>query len=162
MRLLGMALAALALAAASCHDDGPSEPAGRVVEPVVFATLVQTSVPGQAGPQRQEVIRDEATWRTVWSELRQGSSLPEQPPAVDFSQEMVVLAAMETQGCVARVTINAITPSPDGTFVIAVTEAPPAPNCVCITSERPIHAVRVGRIPGTPRFAVERSQTSCG
>lgn len=163
LRLLGVTAAALALTAASC-DRGPSgagEPPDRAVEPVPLETIVQVSNPGQGGAQRQEVIRDEAAWRTAWSEIREGSALPTEPPAVDFAREMVILAAMETQGCVSRVTINSVTAS-GGDLVIAVTEAPPAPNCVCITSERPVHIVRAPKLDGTPRFVVTRGQTSCG
>ncbi len=164
IRLLWTTAAALALAAASCQNgkDGPDDPPSK--DSVPIRTIVQVSIPGQGGSQRQEVIRDDAAWRTAWSEIREGSSLPAEPPAVDFGQEMVILAAMETQGCVARVTINTVTPSGGdlGDLVIAVTEAPPAPNCVCITSERPVHIVRVPKLDGRPRFAVTEGQTSCG
>jgi hypothetical protein len=157
IRLLCTTAAALALAAASCHagTGGPG------TEPVTLETIVQASNPGQGGERRQEVIRDDAAWRTAWSEIREGSSLPAEPPAVDFSREMVILAAMATQGCVARVTIGSVTPG-GGELVIAVTEAPPAPNCVCITSERPIHIVRAPKLEGRPRFVVTQGQTSCG
>jgi len=45
--------------------------------------------------------------------------------------------------------------------VVDVLEAPPASNCVCITSERPIHVVRVPKTGGEARFAVEQGQTNC-
>jgi hypothetical protein len=118
-------------------------------------------VPGQAGKERREVVRDAAAWRTLWAELRQDSSLAEEPPAVDFDREMVIVAAMETQSCVSRVTIRAVTPSTDGA-VVDLLEEPPAPNCRCIVAQRPIHAVRLEKIAGTVRFTAERGQMSCG
>jgi hypothetical protein len=74
---------------------------------------------------------------------------------------MVILAAMETQGCVSRVTIRSVTRTADA-LLVDVLEAPPAPNCVCITSERPIHVIRLERVDLPERFEVERGVTSCG
>jgi hypothetical protein len=47
-------------------------------------------------------------------------------------------------------------------LVVDLLEAPPAPNCVCITSERPIHVIRLERVDLPERFEVERGVTSCG
>jgi ATP-grasp domain len=129
--------------------------------PVPFATVVQISVPGQSGKQQQAVVRDADAWRTTWAELRKDSALAEQPPAVDFDREMVVLAAMETQGCVSRVTIRSITRK-DENAVVDVLEEPPAANCRCIVSARPIHAVRVQKIPGDVSFTTAKGEMACG
>lgn len=155
-RLLLILLLAAACSNAPVRNAG-DEPAAAAVP---FETLVQASNPGQGGPSRREVIRDEATWRTVWKEIREGSALPEEPPAVDFGREMVILAALETQGCVARITIREVTRTADA-LVVDILEAPPAPNCVCITSERPIHLVRLERTDLPERFEVERGRTDC-
>ena len=158
IRLAGIVLAALACGAASCQDGSPTAEAGG--EPVPLVTLVQRSIPAQAGPRRQELIRDAATWRTAWSEIREGSALPEEPPTVDFDRDMVVLAAMEMQSCVSRVTIQSVARA-GNEVVISILEAPPAPNCVCITAERPIHIVRAPKLDGRPRFVVTEGQTTC-
>ena len=155
MRLLGIIFAAFALGAASCQDSS-----GRSTEPVPLTTLVQASIPGQAGPRRQEVIQDAGAWRDAWAEIRTGSALPEEPPAVDFARDMVVLAAMEMQSCVSRVTIQSVAPARNK-IVVSILEAPPAPNCICITAERPIHIVRTPRLDGQPRFVVIQGQTTC-
>jgi hypothetical protein len=129
--------------------------------PVPFATVVQISVPGQSGKQQQAVVRDADAWRTTWAELRKDSALAEEPPAVDFDREMVVLAAMETQGCVSRVTIRSISRK-DDSAVVDVLEEPPAANCRCIVSARPIHAVRVQKISGDVSFTTTKGEMSCG
>lgn len=123
-------------------------------------TIVQQSNPGQRGESVREVVRDEASWRALWAKLREGSALPEEPPAVDFAREMVAVAAMETQACVSRVTIRSAART-GSELVLDVLEAPPAPNCVCITSERPVHVVRLPRVDAPERFTVERGQTAC-
>jgi hypothetical protein len=128
---------------------------------VPLTTVVQVSVPGQTGKERREVVRDADAWRSVWAELRQGSALAEEPPAVDFEHEMVVLAAMETQSCVSRVTIRSVARRGDG-VVVDLLERPPAPNCQCIVAERPIHVVRLRKMTGSVRFTAERSVMPCG
>jgi len=152
------AAAAVLLLAAAC-----SQAPARSAEPVValpFETLVQRSFPGQSGRALREVVRDQAAWKTLWTALREGSDLPEEPPAVDFDRQMVILATMETQGCVSRITIRSVTRA--DALVVDVLEAPPAPNCVCVTSERPVHVIRLERVDLPGRFEVERGVTSCG
>jgi hypothetical protein len=156
----------LLLALAACNGSsrpGQSLPdeAGR--GPVAFETVIQRSIPGQSGGEVREAARDAAAWASLWVRLREGAgaTLPEEPPAVDFSREMVIAAAMETQGCVSRVTIQGIRQG-RGELVVDLLEAPPAPNCVCVTSERPLHAVRLPLSPDPVRFEVTRGQTTCG
>ena len=131
---------------------------------VAFETILQRSIPSQSGGEIREVARDEAAWKALWSRLRQGGGegfLPAEPPAVDFSREMVIAAALETQSCVARITIRGIVEGRGG-LVVDLLEAPPASNCVCITSERPLHIVRLRRSAEPVRFEAERGVTSCG
>ena len=148
-------IAALLLVAACSQAPAPDNGAGATA--VSFETIVQRSIPGESGPSRREVIRDQAAWRAAWEELHTGSPLPE----VDFDRQMVILAAMELQSCVSRVTIRSVTRTADA-LVVDLLEAPPAPNCVCITAERPIHVIRLERVDLPARFEVERGVTSCG
>jgi len=155
-RVLVLTLLAGLLTAASC--DGGKAPAGG--DALELSTLVQQSIPGQGGETVRQVVRDQAAWTALWAKLREGSALPEAPPAVDFAREMIAVAAMETQSCVSRVTIRSAVEA-GGELVLDVLEAPPAPNCICITSERPIHVVRLRRVDSPARFTVERGQTHC-
>ena len=152
--------AAVLLLAAACSQ-APARPSESAAADLPFETVVQRSIPGQSGPSRREVIRDQAAWKTAWAELREGSDLPEEPPAVDFEHQMVILAAMEMQSCVSRITIRSVTRT-SGALIVDLLEAPPAPNCVCITAERPIHVIRLERVDLPERFEVERGVTSCG
>jgi hypothetical protein len=74
---------------------------------------------------------------------------------------MVIAVAMETQPCVSKVTIRAVTETADG-LVVDLLEAPPAANCRCITSERPLHIIKLPKQAGPVRFNAERGETSCG
>lgn len=161
---VALALAALPLLMACTQQSGgaepPTAPADAPPAEVAFTTLVQQSNPGQTGETVRDAARDEGAWAALWAKLREGSALPGEPPAVDFRSEMVIAAAMETQGCVSKVTIRRIVRE-GNTLTVDLLEAPPAPNCTCVTSERPIHVVRLPRVDGPVRFEVERGQTSC-
>ncbi|HKI00980.1 MAG TPA: hypothetical protein VKK31_03270 [Thermoanaerobaculia bacterium] len=147
----------------SSANPGPAAPKAAGGDAVTFETLLQRSIPGQAGGEIRDVARDEAAWKALWDRLREGERgiLPAEPPAVDFSRDMVIVAAMPTQGCVAKVTIRGIAQSGGG-LLVDLLEAPPAPNCVCIVSERPLHVVRLPRSEGTIRFNAEQGVTPCG
>src|SRR5215208_5632559 len=79
---------------------GPDRPEQPSSPSLPFETVAQASVPGGGGGQVRQVIRDEAAWREAWAALgaRQSSGASD-PPAVDFTKDMVILAAMETQSC---------------------------------------------------------------
>lgn len=137
--------------------------AARPARTVPFQTLDQRGIPGQSGGEIRQVARDEDSWRALWAQLREGGgeTLPEEPPTIDFEREMAIAVAMPTQSCVSKVTIQTVVRQGKGA-VVNLLEAPPAPNCVCIVSQRPIHVIRLPRIEGEVRFAARRGQTSCG
>lgn len=152
----------LLLLAAACSNGSVhgSTPEAAAAASLPFETLLQKSNPGQAGESRREVIRDSETWTRVWAELREGTSLPAEPPSVSFAREIVILAAMGTQGCVSKVTIRQVTRQ-GNELVVDLLEAPPAPNCVCIVSERPFHLIRLQKSDLPARFEAEQGRTEC-
>jgi hypothetical protein len=125
-------------------------------EPVAFTTLVQAAVPGQSGAGVQEVVRDEAGYRALWA----GLAVAEAPPPVDFSRRMVIAAALPTQGCVAKVTIQGIVRDATG-LRIDVLEQYPGPDCRCIVSSRPFHVVALDRRSEPVRFHATRGPNTC-
>lgn len=180
MRTYGLALLAGMFATVACAGGGtssiPPQDAPPPGQPVAIETILQQSLPGQTGDTLRQVVRDQVAWTEFWSAFREGSSLSAEPPAVDFTKDMVMVAAMRTQPCVSKVTIRGVVlqevpGAEEGQgeqgeeraqeLVVDLLEAPPAPNCVCITSERPVHIVRLPKSDAAPRFVVERGQTSC-
>jgi hypothetical protein len=136
-------------------------------KPIAFTTVVQRSIPGQSGGELHAVARDADTWSSLWASLREkgGDALPATPPAVNFPREMALLVAMPTQSCTSQVTVQSIQHLGDafrGTLLVTLLEAPPAPNCRCMVSSRPVHIVRLPRTGGTLRFVVNHGQTPCG
>jgi len=154
-----LTLACLGSSATAAGNRHPKPPSNQVA----FVTLVQRSIPGQPGDQLRQVVRDTAAWRDLWFNLRERDSgvLSHQQPAVNFDKNMVIAVAMPTQSCISKVAIQAIVHQP-GALVVNVLEAPPAPNCVCIVSQRPIHAVVVPKTADPVRFEVIRGVTTCG
>lgn len=140
-------------AAASDPPDAYA-PAAAAGEEIPFETVEQRSVPGKGGGEVREAVKDDAEWQRVWDDLAGGSGLPEEAPAVDFEEQMVIAAAMPTQGCVSRVTIRGIR-AEGGGLVVDLLEQPPAEGIVCVVSERPFHAVRLARRDGEVRWKVE-------
>jgi hypothetical protein len=151
----GPVLAALLLTVAcgsSGAGGGDTEPIER--QKVDFETIQQASVPGKAGEQVREAVRDAAAWQRVWDDLTAGGAMAGQAPAVDFEREMVLAAAMPTQGCISRVTVRGVTAGSDG-LVVDLLEQPPAEGVVCVVSERPFHAVHLARHDGPVRWEVQ-------
>jgi hypothetical protein len=147
-------------AACSRRSSSPVEPE---VGAIFFTTVAQAAVPGQSGVELRQVIRDAATWSQVWANLRAGSTLPATPPAVDFSFEMVIVAALPTQPCVSQVTIRSIDgdAGKTGNIRVDVLEEPTASSCLCTTSQRPFHIVRLPRTDGSVQFTVTTHPRTC-
>jgi hypothetical protein len=161
IRARAWALALPLVLIAACRSSGSDTPASTAPVAVPFATVIQIAVPGQTGKRLQVAVRDADAWKTLWSDLRKDSALAEDPPAVDFETEMVIVAAMETQGCVSRVTLRSIARTSDKAAV-DILEEPPAANCRCFVSSRPIHVVKVQKMSGEITFTTSRGEMPCG
>ena len=158
LALTAAGLLTLACRGSAIPDPAPNKPPAEIV----LETILQRSIPGQGGGEIREAARDESAWKALWDRLREGDgALPSEPPAVDFTKDMAIAAAMPTQPCVSKVTIRGVRRSGGG-LVVDLLEAPPAPNCVCIVSERPLHVVRLPKSPDPVRFKAERGVTACG
>src|SRR6266498_1127183 len=96
--------------------------------------------------RRNEAIRDAARWQAVWAELHIGSFPVPPVPAVDFSRDMVVLAALGTtqDSCFSIAVASVVATSSLATVGIEISRFPP--NCTCPPfSVTPAHAVKVRR-----------------
>jgi hypothetical protein len=148
------AIAANAGCAASDFTQPPG-PAVTIVrlraEPYSF-----TYVSGFDQPARL-VVRDAATWQAVWNQvfLRE---LPVPPlPAIDFSREMIVVAALGSRSTGGySVLLDGAAEAADGT-AIAVNSISPGARCVVTTAfSQPVDIARLPLRQGAVSF-VERS-----
>lgn len=108
------------------------------------------------------VIRRPGEWGAAWQRIT-AASFPARPlPPVDFSRELVVLAAMgERPTGGYSITIDGVFEA-RGRLYVQVRETSPGRNCIVTEAlTQPIDAVRVPRHDGTVAF-VERAETrSC-
>ncbi len=159
MRILYCLLTAatIAILTLAC-DDSPTAPGDA---PIAFESVVASSSSGFDAPQR-EVIRDPEQWARAWDVLhaRRGSVPP--VPAFDFTQQMLVLAAMGSRntGCF-NVEVTAINLR-RGTLEIEVVEREPTASCICTQAlTEPVHVVSLDRVEVDATFVVRGQSLSC-
>jgi hypothetical protein len=159
-------LLALTLLAPACQSQGgptelPDLPSDAVA--VQFANLDEISsvIGGPAAPART-VIRDEQAWLDFWYAMKSMIVPAPEPPTIDFSQEMVVVAAMgrhPTGGF--EISIEGVYESGGELFVDVLERSP---GWDCITAQvitAPVTGVRVPARPGAVQFMERQSSESC-
>ena len=95
----------------------------------------------------REVIRDAGAWQAAWNAIFANVSPQPALPAVDFSTQMVLLAAQgdQTSGGFGIFIDGAFT-TLDGTVIAAVTTASPGPGCIRTPQvTQPVDAAVVGK-----------------
>jgi hypothetical protein len=106
------------------------------------------------------VIRDEITWQATWNQIWRGNSEVPSVPAVDFSREMVVVAALGTRSSGGYgIMIDNATETPSNALNIVVRSI--TPGAKCATTAAFTQPVDIARIP--LRLSVgftERSEVS--
>jgi PrcB C-terminal len=93
----------------------------------------------------REVIRSDADWRIAWAKLFACRGPAPELPVLDFSREMVLVAALgqrNTGGFAVR--IDGATVS-DGVLRVQVVETRPGPGCV--TTQALTYPVAIARVP---------------
>ena len=161
---------AVLLAAASslgaCARDGVgSTPAARVVagDPVPVTRLraepYSLSYYSALKTAQRIVVRDEATWRTLWPQLQAGPELP----AIDFTREMVVVVALgERNSGGYSILIESAAATGDG-VTVQVRSISPGKQCGATAAlTQPVDAARLPRVEGTVRFVDVATVHDCG
>jgi hypothetical protein len=149
---------AVVLLIASCAPatPPPSEQAAAPAMRHVFDTWAS-----KIDQARTEVIRSESLWREAWPEITP-SGEPPPAPAVDFSREMVLLAARGTQsnGC-ALIKIESVARDAAG-LVVTVAHINPGSRCGCIAAlAHPVDIVAIPRTDEKVRFAFVTRVNEC-
>lgn len=87
------ATCALTVLAVACHRGGPATPPPPVWLPVPAEAVVYYDNAGGIQDSLRLVVRDPATLRDVWEQATSRQASPPPPPAVDFAQDMLLVAA---------------------------------------------------------------------
>lgn len=147
----------LALLLAACGDPwlAALPPDARAVS---FRSLGPWNYTNMAASRRL-VVTNRTDWVAVWAQI-QGSHSPAAPlPAVDFGEEMVVVAAMGTRPTGGyRITIEHVA-ADSGTVYVDVLESSPGGSCVVTDAlTQPVAAAIVAGAPFAAVRFVERSE----
>jgi hypothetical protein len=104
------------------------------------------------------VVRDAAAWQAFWEQMYVGY-LPQPPlPAVDFSNQMVIAAAMGKRSS-GGFTISIENVSPGAEVLVKVVSTSPGPCCGrTLAVTQPVDVVVVPRSDAPVRFE-ERAET---
>ena len=157
------AAATIALAAACARTDVGTPPTG---EPLSLVRLRGEPYSFMYASGFREsariVVRDEAQWQVVWAQAFEGSTaLP--LPAIDFSQEMVVVAALGTRpsGGYGILIEGASERGTDGVSV-SIRAISPARECAVTGAlTQPVDMARLPRRNGTVRFIEQSTINAC-
>lgn len=108
------------------------------------------------------VIRDAAAWSTVWSAIwSRGTPVPPLP-AVDFSREMIVVAALGQTSSGGYDIVIEEAALAGSELVVRVRSTSPAPACVRLAAlTQPVDVARLPLHPGTVRFVESATVMEC-
>lgn len=153
-------LLALGTAAACGGQSSPAgEPPAETTPAASRALPIEASYTGIEEPLRT-LIRTEREWEDLWSRLAANRIPRPSPPAVDFSDEVVVVVAMGTRPSGGHaIRIDSVRYAKD-TLWVDVTSV--APGAGCLTTQAltaPVAAVAVERRPNVTGRFVDREET---
>ncbi len=160
-------LIALTLPIQSCaSQDTPTAPPGLPSDAVAveFEPVVELSSMLVGGPQEatRSVVRDEQSWLEFWRALTAVVRPAPAPPTVDFTTDMVLVAAMGRRATAGyAVSVEGVYTS-DGALYVDVLERSPGVGCLSaqvITT--PVTAVRVRVHDGSVQFVTREESGPC-
>jgi hypothetical protein len=148
----GLVLAACAFAAA-CAGAGPS--GGSDAEQRVQTVISET----QSGiaTARREVIRDQASWARLWSEIHANRMPAPELPTVDFAREMLIAVATGTRPSGGfSIEVTGVATRGDRLEVAVLERCLDADAIVTQALTQPVAVVRVAKLAQTPTFTDTR------
>lgn len=151
-RLAIVLIAVCGIGAAACQSASSPESTGTLIENEPVTPIVYEVYAGFSEPARL-VVRDSGRWAEVWTRAFVARSEVPPRPAIDFSREIVLVAAQGAQGSSGYdISIDRVA-SRDGAIAVDVTTTSPGERCVVlavITS--PVMMVRIPRSGADVQF----------
>ena len=165
-RFVGKSIVALVLVAVACSSSEIStSPPGTAIpivrlrsDPYSFAFYSGITAPARL------VVRDAVTWQAAWAQINRGVSPVSPAPSIDFSREMVIVAALGTRGSSGYdVLIDGATEADAGGAAIAIRSTSPGVGCASLTVlTQPVDIARMPIRNGAVTFVERSSVTNCG
>lgn len=109
------------------------------------------------------VVRDAQAWSALWAQIVANHSPTPPVPSIDFSREMLIVAAMGTRNT-GGYSIKVESVSGSSTELVATVTAT-SPGRSCMTTQAftaPVDIMRVPRSELPVRFVEQRSVNECG
>ena len=159
-RFVESSAVALTLFAASCASPeqstlppGPNIPIVRLrAEPYSFEFSSGLNTPARL------VVRDPVAWQSLWTQLYERRSPVPPVPAVDFSREMLVVAALGVRSSGGYVILIDGASGEGSNVTVAVRSISPGQGCAVTGAlTQPVDIARLPRRDGDVRF-LERSE----
>jgi len=108
------------------------------------------------------VVRDRATWETTWNQIHRGHSPIPPLPAVDFSVDMIAVAALGGQPTSGYDLVLSNASETGGTVTVEATTRTPAPGCAILpVVTSPVDLARLPRRDGPVLFRLIPNIPSC-
>jgi PrcB C-terminal len=160
----------LILLVTACDDGGSGEPSNFEPPPLRQAYPCHTF--NEAGTltcsysgltmRERRIIRASIAWDAAWADAWGRQLSPPALPAVDFSLEMVVLAAMGEQASGGyAIEVQGVTQR-QAVLDVTVVERNPGPNCLAtLALTQPFTARRVPRFDGNVYFVEQQLTADC-
>jgi hypothetical protein len=155
---LGLVAASVACAAAGITAPGQNVPIVRLrAEPYAFTFVSGLDEPAQL------VVRDAVTWQAIWTQINLRTS-PVPLPAVDFSREMIVVAALGSRSTGGyNILITGASEAEGGGTVFTINSVSPGSRCGTTQAfTQPVDIARVPLRTGVDRFIEVKRVTDCG
>lgn len=152
-------LGAIGIGAAGCQSASSPDLGALVDNPP--AAIVHEIYSGFHEPARF-VVRDSEQWAEVWSRAFVARSEVPQRPDIDFSKEMVLVAAQGGQGSSGYdIAIDRVD-SRDGAIAVDVTTTSPSQDCVVLTViTSPVMMVRTPSSTSQVEYTEHARVTPC-
>lgn len=152
------AIAVTALAVAGCGSASSPGLDDLVFDDTGVIPIVHEFSSGYSDPSRQ-VVRNQRDWAFAWSRAFAGRSPAPPRPRVDFSREMVIVAAQGARPSSGYdISVDRVA-EVDGSIEVEVTSTTPAADCFLLAViTAPVAMVRVPASTSRVRF-VERDRT---
>jgi hypothetical protein len=125
-------------------------------------SVAYTSYSGVTAPLTV-VIRDPVAWSELWQEIHATTIPVPLLPAVDFTQEMIVVAALGTRATGGYDILLAQAAEDASGLQVEVVETSPGPGCVTTQAlTQPVDLARTPRRDGSVRFVMTQRVSRCG
>lgn len=156
---IGGLIMVLTMVACGASPAGPSQ-----TTLTVTRLAPNIRMPIDSGIEREtlSVIKDPAAWQTLWNSIHANVSPAPALPAVDFTREMILVAAagQKPSSGYAMTITSAV--EANGEVTVSVDAMSPGSKCVGLTvMTSPVDLARVTRRDGPVRFNVARRTRDC-